>query len=314
MPLLAEYAITPDVFDATSYSTAGECEARLDLIREPMLTSGLVRDLRAGEWSALFRSDDRPWHRRGRELVKKLAQQGRLVNYPPALTEPPLDNRSWCAEAVGTHHARPFNGGIIATKNVKDAYADQALVARIDRLSGASWWAAGSQSVRLDRTQAEYETHLDPLLRCSNSLMFIDPHLKPGATKYDGFGALLRAAGGRTPPPTIELHRVCYEGSGSRRRFPEREQSGYFERRFRDVLGEPLRAAGLGATVFIWNDFHDRYLISNLIGISLPNGFDTGGGATTWTRLGRNDRDDVQREFDRASRRHRLAIPCFSVP
>lgn len=314
MPLLAEYAITPDVLDVTSYETEGECGARLERIRETMLNEGLVRDLRDGAWRKLFVSDDRSWHPRGRELVKKLAQQGRLVNYPPVLAESPLDDRGWCAEAVRTHHARPFTGGIIATKNVKDAYADQALVARIDRLGSASWWAARSPSVRLDRTQAEYETHLDPLLRCSNSLMFIDPHLDPGATRYDGFGALLRAAGGRTPPPTIELHRVCYEGSGIGRRFPEREQSGYFERRFRDVLGEPLRAAGLGATVFIWNDFHDRYLISNLIGLSLPNGFDTGCGATTWARLGRNERDDVQREFDRASRRHRLAIPCFSVP
>lgn len=34
MPLLADYAITPDVFDATSYPTAGECEARLETIRE----------------------------------------------------------------------------------------------------------------------------------------------------------------------------------------------------------------------------------------------------------------------------------------
>ena len=33
MPLLADYAITPDVFDIASYPTAGECEARLEKIR-----------------------------------------------------------------------------------------------------------------------------------------------------------------------------------------------------------------------------------------------------------------------------------------
>ena len=41
MPLLADYAITPDVFDKTSYLTAGECGARLETIREVMLTEGL---------------------------------------------------------------------------------------------------------------------------------------------------------------------------------------------------------------------------------------------------------------------------------
>ena len=43
-----------------------------------------------------------------------------------------------------------------------------------------------------------------------------------------------------------------------------------FKSQFRDALVEPLRAAGLEARVFIWTKFHDRYLLSNLVGISLP--------------------------------------------
>ena len=80
-------------------------------------------------------------------------------------------------------------------------------------------------------------------------------------------------------------------------------------------LGKPLRAAGLQAEVYIWDDFHDRFLISNLVGISLPNGFDTGGAhkLTRWTRLGRTDRDDVQREFDAGSGRHTLRGK-FTIP
>ena len=40
MALLADYAITPDVFDVMSYPNEEVCEARLELIREPMLTEG----------------------------------------------------------------------------------------------------------------------------------------------------------------------------------------------------------------------------------------------------------------------------------
>lgn len=68
--------------------------------------------------------------------------------------------------------------------------------------------------------------------------------------------------------------------------------------------------------VFVWDHFHDRYLISNLIGVSLPNGFDATSNVnekTTWTRLGRDERDDVQREFDPAVGRHRLH-GRFSIP
>ena len=308
MPLLADYAITPDVFDLTSYSNEDACTARLETIREAMLTEGLVRDLRSGQWRALFRLSNRPWHRRGKELVKKLATQGRLIGFPPALASTPLDDLDWCAEALGSHAASPLRGGIIVTERVKQDHATNALVSRIDRLSSAPWWAARGPSVKLNRTLADYQKHLDPILRCSNSLLFIDPHLDPARPGYGDFGKLLAGSGGRKPSPTIEIHRVCYEGSGRNRRFPMTNDGAYFKRRFRDCLAVPLRNASVRAEVFVWDDFHDRYLISNLIGISLPNGFDTGGAHrhTHWTRLGRNDRDDVQREFDPASGRHTL--------
>ena len=315
MALLADYAITPDVFDVTSYPTEGECAARLETIREAMLTEGLVRDLRDGAWSGLFRGDARPWHRRGQELLKKMATQGRLLPFEPALPGRPADDCAWCAEALATDDRRRLDGGVIATESVKQAYAADPRVARIDRLSSVRWWASRSPSVRLGRTVADYEGHLDPVLRFSNSLVFIDPHLDPSQPRYGSFGMLLQRAGNRAPVPRVEIHRVCYEGSGPARRLPMREDPGYFRRAFRDVLARPLRDAGLGAEVFIWSDFHDRYLVSNLVGISLPNGFDVPGapGAiTTWTRLGRGDRDDVQREFDPGAGRHGL-VDRFDV-
>ena len=77
-----------------------------------------------------------------------------------------------------------------------------------------------------------------------------------------------------------------------------------------------LHAAGLQAEVFVWDDFHDRYLISNLVGIALPNGFDTDrnpNSVTSWARLSRTDSDDVLREFEPNNGRHtqraRFTIP-----
>ena len=295
MALLADYAITPDVFDVTSYPTEGECAARLETIREAMLTEGLVRDLRAGAWRGLVRGGARPWHRRGRELVKKMATQGRLLPFEPALPSRPADDRDWCAEALATDAERPFRGGVITTESVKGAYADDRRVARIDRLLSAPWWASRGPSVRVERTPADYEKHLDLVLRFSNSLMFIDPYLDPRKPLYDFFGTLLQRAGNRVPAPLIEIHR-CWEDTGLQRGFCEE-------------LAAPLRAAGLHAEVFIWERFHDRYLISNVVGISLPNGFDVSkarGDFTTWTRLGRDDRETVQREFDPGVRRRKL--------
>ena len=200
-----------------------------------------------------------------------------------------------------------YTGGVIVTEAVKRHYATEEIVARIDRLSSADWWRGRQHcSARLDRTLADYEAHLDPVLRCSNSLMFIDPHLDPTEPRYAGFARLLQRAGNRIPAPVVEIHR----------RVPLDRDLGKFERQLRDALAAPLRAAGLHARVFMWataTRFHDRYLISNLVGILLPDGFDTGKGRTTWTRLGSDDRDDIQREFDQGSRRHRL-VRSFELP
>lgn len=307
--LLRDYAITPDVFDETSYPHPAACDAELRSLKEVLVSEGLVRDLRSGQWRQVFAGDGRPWHRRSKELVRKLAQQNRLVTFPPALTEPPADDRAWCEEALATHRGAPFSGGVIVTEAVKAAFPTEPLVERVDRLAGAPWWAARSSSVTLARRLLEYRQHLDPVLRCASSLMFIDPHLDPARPAYREFVDLVAAAGGRAPAPAIEIHRVCYEGSGPSRRLPMQGDPEYFERRFRRELEASVRAAGLRLEVFLWDDFHDRYLISNLLGVSVPNGFDTTTdprSVTRWARLGRQDRDDVQREFDPASQRHVL--------
>jgi hypothetical protein len=306
MPLLADYALTPDVFDTTSYSSEEVCGLHLQSIREVLMTEGLVRDLRAGAWRGLFAKDARAWHQRGKELVKKLATQGRLIEYEAVQEAPPAEDCEWCEEALGSHARRPMTGGIIVTPSVKAEYASEALVASIDGLSKAPWWAGRSPSVRLERSLTAYRQNLDPILRCANSLLFVDPHLDPGRHQYREFVDLLVDAGNRRPVPLIEIHRVCYEGSGPGRRILDIAE---LERGFRQALAARLAAAGLQATVFVWDDFHDRYLISNLMGITLPNGFDTTRdprSVTTWTRLGRNERDDIQREFEEASRRHAL--------
>ena len=189
------------------------------------------------------------------------------------------------------------------------------LFARIDRLGGSiQWWASRSPSITLDRSIKDYKEHLDLVLRYSKSLLFIDPHLDPRKPRYQQFRELLIHPGNRKPSPLIEIHRVCYEGSGGKRKILN---VGKLEDNFRYGLESHLRTTGLQVKVFVWDDFHDRYLISNLIGILLPNGFDTNdtkrNDRTRWTRLGRSDRDDVQREFDKASKQHTLHGQ-FTIP
>ena len=311
MALLAEYALTPDVFDSTSYSNDEVGGIRLQHLKEVLLSEGLVRDLRDGRWSLLFADDGRSWHMRGKELLKKLIQQKRLRLSAAVLDDEPTTDHEWCDEALASHAATPL-AGIVTTRSVATGYRREPLVACIDKLTSAPWWLGRSPSVRLGRTTREYIQHLQLILHCANSVMFIDPHLDPSQRRYGNFITLLQEMSGRTPAPLIEVHRVCYFDSRDKR--DQHDELGW--RNMFNSWTSPLEAAGLTAEVFIWDDFHDRYIISDLVGVSVPNGFDTTtdiSQRTTWNRLGRGERDDIQREFDPACNRHTLKHR-FKVP
>lgn len=303
--LLCECSITPDVFDTTCYATEDLCAARIETIREAMLNENIVRDLRNGSWSRLITNNHRPWHLRSKELVRKLATQNRLALFAPQLAEEPATDSEWCSEALATHDEEPLSG-IIVTENITDNYLENPLVACIDGLTSADWWRRRSPSVRLARTLEGYMDALRLILRHANSIMFVDPHIDLTQSRYHDFIELIQVAGSRDSRPLIEIHRVCYHGSGHQREILDLSK---LEAEFRGALDRPLQDAGLNVDVFIWDDFHDRFVLSDLIGINLSNGLDTTSAQnsiSTWTRLGRADRDDVQREFDPASHRHDL--------
>lgn len=96
MALLAEYALTPDVFDLTAYTSEDVGDLQLQLLKEVLLSEGLVRDLRDGEWCCLLRGDSRPWHRRGKELLKELVLQKRLVPFVAVVAGVPESDEEWC--------------------------------------------------------------------------------------------------------------------------------------------------------------------------------------------------------------------------
>ncbi|MCW5755353.1 MAG: hypothetical protein KIT24_11655 [Phycisphaeraceae bacterium] len=304
MMLLSEFGLVPDVFDAASYSSEELADVHLRQLKEALIEEGVVRNLRNGEWLQTFSGDTRVWHRRGKELLKKLKTQNRLRPSPPCLSNTPTDDRAWCTEALDSHKSSPLRG-IVASDATCEHYRKEPTVASITKLANAPWWTSRSPSVRLSRTLADYERHLALVLASANSAMLIDPHLDPRQRRYGDVITLLEGMRGRTPVPLIEVHRVCYFDTRDKRN--QHDIAGW-QNMFQPWVA-PLREAGLSAEVFIWDDFHDRYIITDLIGIVLPNGLDTTADAnalTTWSRLGRPQRDDIQREFDPASNRHSL--------
>jgi hypothetical protein len=307
--MLAEYAILPDVFDPTKHASGEACDRHLRALKDCVMSQAIVRNLHAGGWWRYMDENRGRWHMMGKELLKKLMKQGRLSDSSKCSEDLPDAPSAWCAEALASHSQSALDG-IVADDATTNSLPAHPLVSSVSNLGESAWWRGGRNSIELKRTMEDYLKALEVTLRHSNSLMFIDPHLDPNPDdrnqkRYHDFPKLIEACGKRDTPIQIEIHRVCYSGSSESRVL---RSNGEWQQGFQNALGNAVRKTGAKVEVFIWDDFHDRYLISNLIGILLPNGFDvqTNATITRWARLDRDHQDSVQREFDPAAGKHQL--------
>ncbi|SMP77944.1 hypothetical protein SAMN06295888_12932, partial [Desulfonatronum zhilinae] len=213
MALLEEYALTHCVFDSATYADPEIGRVHLERLKETLLAEGVVRDLRDGEWSRVFHAGNRSWHLMGKELLKKLKTQNRLVPYPAVSQDAPFSDVEWCNEAIASYQNKPLTG-IVTSFELAKTFHGNPLIASVDRLPSSPWWKDRSISTTLRRTKEEYLRLLEPLFRCAKSIMFIDGHLDPTKERYHDFIRLLGPLTRLKRKPLIEIHRGCYSGSG----------------------------------------------------------------------------------------------------
>ena len=292
--------MTPEALAAVRSSSTVALELGIGCLNDLCRGEGVFVDMRNGNWSAATDVVG-PLARRFLAFARK---SRRLVLAPPQLPNEPEDDEGWLWEALRLHETHPCRA-VITHKELAETYADDT-VASIERLNQTSWWEARSPSKQVTRTTADYRRALNLILRHANSLMFIDPFIDPLANNYREFPQLLLAAARNDPLPLIEIHRASWRRVGGQNQVQGVAQwMADFE-----PWSKILAGAGLKATVFLWERIHDRYLISDLAGITVPYGFDISTNAaetSIWTRLGSNERDRLQKEFHPASDAHRHA-------
>ncbi len=297
--MLDEYALVPDIFDQAAYSNPAFIEMCLPQLKEPLLQEALVRDLCDGGWSQYCLQNSGSLHRLCKEILKKLVQNNRLRRFPRQAATAPASANDWCREGLSAGGIDPLTG-VISAHASKQNFSDSE-VASVEKLTGTLWWQNRSPSVTVDRKTAEYIKVIRRVLLQANSLMFVDPNLDPSSRNYREFPQLLGPIAQRGVKPRIEIHRSFCKGDGRVRTFPTEAE---WKASFAD-FGNALSSQGLAAEIFFWEDFHDRYLIADVVGVFLSAGFDVTTKAddfSTWGRLGREDKDKIQRLYDPAAR------------
>jgi hypothetical protein len=317
--MLREFAFSPEVLLSSAYGvTAADGvfhpaedhgHLALNTLRKGLERGGVVRNLAGGEWLKTFENTKVGLHARSREVLSKIQKAGRIVPAAVVSVAQPSTESEWLSEAFASHQAEPFLSNFFGTDTFGQTVsaADyQQLPKGVSKLPFCEPFSGGGCSLKVRRTVADYTKVLRPVFKHSRSLMFIDPYLDLEARNYRDFVDLLRAAVSLRPDTNVELHRQLRSAMPGEPFVPAAE----WRRRLRRVIdADPLLKA-LKVEIFVWDEFHDRYLISNLMGISIPYGFDTSAKAdeTRWTTLTPEDADDVRIEFSAGDPRKRRKL------
>ena len=209
--MLNEFALMPGVLMRPGEPDAELHRSAVAHLSDLLLNDGLVRDLRNGKWRELIANNLGALSLPGKELFESLGKAGRLRPAASTPLPPPEDVDGWLNEARHSHIDSP-SGNKLTAALVQHSLAEQEddpFSVSILRMQNTDWWPDRSCSVRLDRKTPDYLFHLGPIVRHSNSLMFIDPNLDPTKENYGEFERILKAAVDTKSVSLIEIHRSC---------------------------------------------------------------------------------------------------------
>ena len=304
--MLSEYSLGSCIFDIDCYVGDDKerrqlCYSKLKELKEIILEEeALVRDLRDGGWSKYILNLQKQKHLNIHQNTKYIIEGLRLRKIQAAqATKLPSSHDEWCQEAIDSHRNEPLNAILTSQKTALN-FPNVAEVCSIEELTIARWLQTHSCSVRLKRNIQEYLKYLEVVLNQARMIKFIDPYFDPDpltGKSYRDFHHLINAARKdiKAAKKNIEIHLV--------KKFSEADAKQQFQ-----TLSPTLNNAHLTAQVFFWDDFHDRYLITDIIGISLNNGFNTDNTLTTWTKLSKSDRNNINDEFKPDSSRKKSLV------
>ena len=305
--MLSELALSPAIFRTNSYESPGVADLCLRTLKTPLLDDCIVRNLHSGDWLQQLQEQRGTLHPKAKELIKKLKNQSRLVEHESVGIACPRTDEEWEMEAVASHERTPLEGMIFSKAAKEIRYSKNPRVACPEKLEGWKFWKDRPCSLRVPRNIDEYSNLLQPLFRHANCIAFMDPHLNPKCGRYGDFIQLLTDSvlARRVSKPTIEVHRIAWLHDSNDKR-PEILE---IEEIFCDAWTVKLKRCGIKVEVFLWDDFHDRFVASDLLSMSWSNGFDVttdSKARVTVGRLSRADRDDLQLEFAINTNSHQM--------
>lgn len=258
--MLSEFAFSPSVFCC-------ENEAELKHILLQLKSIGLLADLNGANWSKQIREIletenfvNKKFFQNFLEVVNK---NNRLIIHKKNPSRTFASNIDWVYEAIDEHNSNEL---CLIGASQEDISMLSLCLDNIKKLSdfaiNEKWENALMQSKLIGCTKNEYEKHLSPFLKYANYLTIIDPHL------------------GSLQSNQMKFLNICFDLLGKEKQDSTNKEvyihvrdKGQNKTAFHSYIASkyPIKV-----NVYFWNDvyisMHDRYLLTEQSGISIPRG------------------------------------------
>jgi hypothetical protein len=297
--------MTPDVFDTAVIDGDPSLGVILVQLLRGMCDNGMVANLHRDRWVRHV-IEHRPT-RLSPSLKDKviaclntLHDRHRLVRHPRRMQGDPTADSEWLELALESHRRLPFHGIILGKALLAECEDIDAAFTELSAALDSPQWQSRRRSLTLTKCDADSRAALAPILRHAKTLALVDPYMSCLDSRFFNTVKicidLLGQRGHAVLPARIHIH----SGNPQDDHYhPESvaDRLNSWERCLRPLIDaqHPHRFE-----ILLWGlrtggeTLHDRYILTDQCGISMPAGLDcrtySTPNSTTWSLLDEEDR------------------------
>jgi len=288
--VLAQYAITPDAFEAAAINQMSPPGVVLIQLLRGLGEHGLLANLNAGDWIRQVcrnKSDPRmPYDAwiKVEACLNRLTDMNRLVTHPRGPGGLEGDDFCWLKRVLARNSAdghSPFAAVFVNDDVLELSELANEVFVNLSKALECPQWESRQRSGTLKKTEPELRNALGPFLKHARQTILIDPYMTCRSDRFfntvQHSADLLGRGHGKQQPGRIIVHAGDPMVVG-----PEEHREPIEKRleRWEEALRPVCNQWGHTCQVSLWGrksggpNPHDRYVITDQAGVSVAGGLD----------------------------------------
>ena len=280
--MLYEFSMTPELFDVSVVGSNKRTGVILVQILRGIAENGLLVNLGDddNQWFSSVEKRRRMLPQRLKDQVREclsiLDKRHRLVRRSECIEDSPSTDQDWLNLALDSHNQIPFYAIVLSQELMDSSDSKCDVFIEFFGSLDSKRWKERRRTLSVKKTLDDYERYLAPVLRYARSLKIIDPWLNPLEQRYyNTLKICSRILGRRVhaqPSPRIDIH--VAENKDNNQTI-----ENYFAT-WKQKLNPLIKEYGHHFRIYLWGSgpnfesMHDRFILTDQCGISVPWGLD----------------------------------------